>query len=224
MLEEILRRNKDRIGRVISFDLNKEKIFVFDFTEDNEELRKIDIRSAEEFDRCVKETLRLNNAAVGIGRYNEDRTIYRHSSLFAERTIHLGIDVILPAGTKIFSPLDAAVHSFHNNRGHGDYGPTIILQHELGGTVFYTLYGHLSEESLEGRKEGQEIQMGEAIGEIGNFSVNGQWFEHLHFQVIADMHGMKGDFPGVASIEQREKYLKLCPDPNLILRIEKLQM
>jgi len=36
------------------------------------------------------------------------------------------------------------------------------------------------------------------------------------------MQGKKGDYPGVASIQDREKYLELCPDPNIILRIKQL--
>lgn len=219
-LEQILKNNQSKIGSIVPFDMNKEKISVFDFTENNEELEKINMSSVEEFDRYVKETMLLNNATVGIGKYNEDRTIYKRSSLFGtERTVHLAIDVILPAGTKIISPLDAIIHSFQNNDNFGDYGPTIILQHELDDMKFYTLYGHLSKESLESKSESQEIRKGEVIGEIGNIHVNGNWFEHVHFQIITDMLDKKDDFPGVVNIKERDRWLKLCPDPNLILRI-----
>lgn len=222
-LERILKSNQGKIGSIVPFSINKEKIFVFDFTENNEELEKINISNVEELDRYVKEAMKSNDASVGIGKYNEDRTIYKRSSLFnTERTIHLGIDVILSAGTKIMSPLDAVVHNFQNNDNFGDYGPTIILQHELDDMKFYTLYGHLSNESLEGKSGGQEIRKGEAIGAIGNIHVNGNWFEHVHFQIIAYMEGRKGDFPGVANIRERERYLKICPNPNLILKIDRL--
>jgi len=221
-LGELLKNNREKIGRVVSLDLRREKVFVFDFTSKNKELKRINIESANEFDRFVKNTLRKNNAAAGIGRYAEDRIIYKWSELYGtERTIHLGIDLILPASTGILSPLDAIVHSFQNNRACGDYGPTIILQHELEGIAFYTLYGHLSEESLD-KEEGQEIKKGEVIGSIGDTKINGGWFEALHFQIIADMLGMKGDFPGVASAEKRMTYLEICPDPNLILQIDNL--
>jgi hypothetical protein len=216
-------RNREKIGRVVPLDLNKEKLFIFDFTENNKELRKVNMNSPEEFDRFVKETLKLNCAKVGIGKYNEDRIIYKHSELFgSERRIHLGIDIILPAGTKVLAPLDGLIHSFRNNKGHGDYGPTIILQHELEGIIFFTLYGHLSEESLKDKSEGQKIKRGDVIGEIGNIYVNGGWFEHLHFQIIRDMLGKRGDFPGVANIHERDRWLALCPNPNLILKINTL--
>lgn len=220
-LIEILRNNRQKTGFVID-NLDKENVCIFDFTANNPELQGIDMDSAEEFDKYVKESLRLNAASFGIGRYNEDRIIYRRSSLFGtERTIHLGIDVICPKSTKIFSSMDATIHSFQDNKGNGNYGPTIILQHCLDGIVFYTLYGHLSEESLD-KSEGQKIQKGEIIGEIGNITINGNWFEHLHFQIISDLLGKKGDFPGVANIEERDNWLQLCPDPNLILKIKKL--
>jgi murein DD-endopeptidase MepM/ murein hydrolase activator NlpD len=185
-------------------------------------LGKINMNSAEEFDIYIKETLQRNNTTVGIGRYNEDRIIYRRSALFGtERTIHLGVDIILPSGTHVYSPLEATVHSSHDNNGNGDYGPTVILQHEIDGIKFFTLYGHLSLDSL-GKTEGQKIAKGELVGKIGDINVNGNWFEHLHFQIICDMLGKKGDFPGVANVKERRKWLDLCPDPNLILKINKL--
>jgi 4-aminobutyrate aminotransferase-like enzyme len=69
-------------------------------------------------------------------------------------------------------------------------------------------------------KEGQQVKKGMQIAEVGNFPENGNWVPHLHFQVISDMLGYKDDFPGVANPDQREVWLSLCPDPNLILGIE----
>jgi hypothetical protein len=45
--------------------------------------------------------------------------------------------------------VDGFVHSFNYNTGLGDYGPTIILEHKIEES-FYTLYGHLSLESIDG--------------------------------------------------------------------------
>ncbi|HMB89916.1 MAG TPA: aminotransferase class III-fold pyridoxal phosphate-dependent enzyme, partial [Rhodothermales bacterium] len=39
------------------------------------------------------------------------------------------------------------------------------------------------------------------------------------FQVITDMLGRKGDFPGVAPPSEREVWLGICPDPNLLVGI-----
>jgi hypothetical protein len=48
---------------------------------------------------------------------------------------------------------------------------------------------------------------------------NGQWPPHLHFQVIIDMEFKKGDYPGVCKLNEKEKYLRNCPNPDLILQM-----
>jgi hypothetical protein len=42
----------------------------------------------------------------------------------------------------------------------------------------------------------------------------------LHFQIINDMQGKKGDYPGVSSKKELAFYKKNCPDPNLLLKIK----
>jgi 4-aminobutyrate aminotransferase-like enzyme len=137
------------------------------------------------------------------------------------RTIHIGIDLFMKAGSPIFAPLDGVIHSFANNVAPLDYGPAIILQHEVdeGRIKFFTLYGHLSEESLEGIQPGKLLKCGDRIASIGAPPTNGGWPPHLHFQIVCDMLGKEGDFPGVAPASQREVWLSICPDPNLILGI-----
>ncbi|MBI4363426.1 MAG: peptidoglycan DD-metalloendopeptidase family protein [Candidatus Doudnabacteria bacterium] len=149
--------------------------------------------------------------------------MYRHSQLFNDeqepRSVHLAMDLWVPQGTPVFSPLPGRVHSFQNNDHLGDYGPTIILEHELQGLKFFTLYGHLSRVSLVNLKTSETIRSGQQIAKLGSQNENGSWPPHLHFQIISDMMGKKGDFPGVASISEKDYYLGICPDPNLILRL-----
>jgi hypothetical protein len=52
------------------------------------------------------------------------------------------------------SPMNGLVHSFAFNNRLGDYGATIILVHQLIGKSFYTLYGHLSLNSIKNISEG----------------------------------------------------------------------
>src|SRR5690606_14730404 len=104
---------------------------------------------------------------VGFGGYNEDRIIYKRSSHFQgeePRSVHLGVDLWTEAGTPVYAPLDAFVHSFADNQGMGNYGPTIILEHRLENHLFYTLYGHLSRKSLLGLSVGKSIKSGEKVG------------------------------------------------------------
>jgi len=174
------------------------------------------------FHTYINALLSASGAMAAVGGYNENRVIYQRSNHFAgqePRSVHLGIDIWTAAGTAVYAPLESTVHSFADNNRFGDYGPTIVLCHTLDSVVFYTLYGHLSRKSLDNLHEGQTFAAGEKIGEIGNFPENGDWPPHLHFQIIAHMQGMKGDFSGVTAPSQREHYLKICPDPNLILQL-----
>jgi len=195
-----------------------------DFSAQNPDLVLRDLSQTKVFSDYVFEELLSNQSLTGIGGYDENRVIYRHRDHFTNqenpRCIHLGTDIWSNAGEPIYAPLDAEVHSFAFNNQYGDYGPTIILKHELGGIHFYTLYGHLSLDSLDGLHEGKKFISGEKFALIGDYPINGNWPPHLHFQIISEMQHYKGDFPGVCSVEDREYYLSICPDPNLILRIE----
>ena len=195
-----------------------------DFSEANKDLLQRDLSETKTFSSYVFEEMLSNNAFIGIGGYDENRIIYRHRQHFTKeenpRCIHLGTDIWTDAGDPVYAPLDREIHSFTFNDQYGDYGPTIILKHKLEETIFYTLYGHLSLDSLDGLFEGKRILSGEKIASIGDYPTNGDWTPHLHFQIIADMSVYKGDFPGVCSLQDREYYLSVCPDANLILRIE----
>lgn len=194
-----------------------------DFSAHNKVLLDRDLSETAVFSSYVFDELLDKGQFVGIGGYDEDRVIYRHRAHFMDsepRSIHLGTDIWARAGTPVYAPLNGTVHSFAFNNHFGDYGPTIILQHELQGATFYTLYGHLSLSSLEALTEGKVFTAGSQIGTIGPYPENGDWPPHLHFQMIGDMLDKKGDFPGVSSVTEREKYMALCPDPNLLLRIE----
>ena len=72
-------------------------------------------------------------------------------------------------------------------------------------------------ECLEGLYEGKNIEAGEKIAEFGNYPINGNWSPHLHFQVITDVMGKKGDFPGVCEPSRKDEYAKICPNANLLL-------
>lgn len=169
-----------------------------------------------ELDQAILQRLSAAGAIAGIGGYLENRSLYQDTELFqgdSERCIHIGVDVFMPAGTPIHTPFDAEVQSFANRQVSGDYGPVIILRHELDGFEFHSLYGHLSESSLDGLSCGKEISAGEAVAEIGARPANGNWPPHLHFQLIRDMQGCYGDYPGVVRLADLEFFKSNCPDP-----------
>lgn len=180
----------------------------------------IDLISTAHFSTALEEMLQ---GRVGVGGYFEDRVIYRRSPHFSgeeSRSIHLGLDVWTPAGTPLHAPLDGVIHSMANNAHFGDYGPTLIVEHTLStprygfsaGTL-YTLYGHLSVPSLAKWHPGDRVQAGELLAWVGPAPENGDWPPHLHFQVMTDMLGKSGDFPGVCTPNDKAFYQKICLDP-----------
>ena len=162
---------------------------------------------------------------VGIGRYDEERALYSTENYSTEsgdaRTRHIGIDIFMDVGSRVYAPLDGTIHSFVNNTDRLDYGPCVILEHSLrsGNLRLFTLYGHLSVESLATLEVGQRIERGHVVGRIGAFPENGDWPPHVHFQVVLDMLDRRGEFPGVAAKSQLPTWLSLCPNPNLLLGI-----
>ncbi len=171
-------------------------------------------------DASIFRRIESAGALAGIGGYLEKRSIYKDTELFAgdaERSIHIGVDVFMPAGTPLYAPLDGEVHSFANRQVDGDYGPVIILRHRLAGREFHTLYGHLSEASLDGLADGMPVAAGSRLAEIGARPRNGNWVAHLHFQLIEDMQDYHGDYPGVVRPAELDFYRRNCPDPTPIL-------
>ncbi len=179
---------------------------------------------AEGWTDLLFRTMKNAGVEVGVGRYDEVRRWYT-SDLFRSpgdappewRTVHMGVDLFLGAGTPVCAPFEAIVHSVALNDGPLDYGPAVILEHT--GPTFWTLYGHLAPEVLEELRPGQRVERGQAFARIGTYPRNGNWAPHLHFQIITHLMGMEGDFPGVALPSRRELFRTLSPDPNLILRM-----
>ncbi|WP_226163715.1 peptidoglycan DD-metalloendopeptidase family protein [Hymenobacter terricola] len=223
-LSSLLLRHQAEFGPVLPVDLNGPTVTRLDFTAHNPQIATADLRDTAAFTQVVNDMLAEKNATIGIGGYLENRVIYRRSPHFGPgaapeaRSLHLGVDVWLLAGTPVLAPLPAVVHSLADNDNFGDYGPTVILQHTLEGTVFYSLYGHLSRREWRALKPGQELAKGEAFATVGPFPENGDWPPHLHFQLIADLRGHSGDFPGVAQPSEQAIWAARCPDPNLMLQ------
>jgi len=166
-------------------------------------------------------------ADFGVGRYDEPRSLYT-SPLFGAsadpadepRTIHLGIDLFVEPGTPLRAPLDGVVHIVANNSAPMDYGPLVILQHEPDdGERFFTVYGHLSKDTLSSLRAGQQVARGQQFARVGSSVENGGWAPHVHFQIILDLLELGADFPGVAYASQRAVWTSLSPDPNLLLGI-----
>jgi len=211
---------------VLDSSILKQDYVALDLSRSNKDLNAINVSSSETLEHYINSHKKNHSAKVAFGGYLETRNIYQRSTYFkdtnpeTERNIHLGLDLWIASETPIFSPLDAEVHSFKNNINHGDYGPTIILKHNIENQEFYTLYGHLSTASIENLKVGQTFKKGEQIATLGDASVNGDYAPHLHFQIITDVQDFVGDYPGVCSKTDLEFYKRNCLDPELLLRLQ----
>ncbi|WMN11132.1 peptidoglycan DD-metalloendopeptidase family protein [Marivirga salinae] len=212
--------NQSNIFPIMGDWLVSENSIKLDFSNQNADLLKLDMQSTQNFNDYVFGFLEQKEKKYGHGGYLENRMIYQRSTHFQQgesRCMHLGVDVWCEAFHPLYAPLDAKVHSFADNNNFGDYGPTIILEHELNNEKFYTLYGHLSRASLENLAIGDHIKKGRKFSELGPFPENGDWPPHLHFQLISDIKDLKGDFPGVCAPSELEQFKLLCPDPNVFI-------
>jgi 4-aminobutyrate aminotransferase-like enzyme/Ser/Thr protein kinase RdoA (MazF antagonist) len=183
--------------------------------------------AAEPLTRRIDQRLADAGASVGYGGYNEARVLYS-SEAFAgggpedeRRTVHVAVDLSLAAGSPMFAPLDGVVHGFEFADSPGDYGPVIVLRHEVadadGPLTFHTLYGHLSVDSLEGREIGQFISAGERLAKIGEAPTNGDWWPHVHVQLVIDTLDVACNLNGACRPSDRSLWLSLCPDPSALL-------
>lgn len=225
-LENIIKASAISFHRIVPFNPQKDKLVSLDFTAANEELVPGILNDITRFSQWVNNKLEYSHARYGIGGYAEHRTVYSASKVFdghkhgeEPRRMHLGTDIWGKPNTAVIAPLEGIVHSFAFNNRFGDYGATIILSHNLQDFSFFTLYGHLSLNSIKNIQEGQRISAGEIFAEFGILAENGQWPPHLHFQIILDIGIWQGDYPGVCKFSEKEKWLANSPDPDIILQM-----
>jgi murein DD-endopeptidase MepM/ murein hydrolase activator NlpD len=212
-------------AKVISPEIDYSEYVALDLSITNTDLQNHKLETAQDYEVFIQNQLDLYDGKIMFGGYIENRNLYKRSSVFKnpdieERNIHIGLDLWINEQAPIFAALDGKIHSFQNNTALGDYGPTIILEHQIADVKFHTLYGHLSEVSLEGKKVGDAIQKGQQIATLGLPPINGDYAPHLHFQIIIDMEGKFGDYPGVCSEKTLPFYKENCPDPNWLLKIK----
>jgi murein DD-endopeptidase MepM/ murein hydrolase activator NlpD len=204
------------IDRLFAKPVSKSTCVALDLSATNLELLPSIYGNASAFNTYIEAKI---GDKIGFGGYLEHRVIYESYANFATasedyRNIHLGLDFWTTAGTSVFAPLAGEVHSFQVNPGSGNYGPTIILYHPTEN--IYTLYGHLAGEDLVPLEVGAPITAGQLLCHLGKPAENGGWPPHVHFQVIRDMQGWHGDYPGVCSQRDVSFYAQNCPDPTEI--------
>ncbi len=222
-LQSVLENYSKEPIKILDNTISLREYCPIDLSENNSALGTIDITNHNQCQDYIDAVLKANDAKVAWGGYLEKRNLYADKSSFSnkniERNIHLGVDFWAEAGTKVLAPLKGEIQSFQNNAAVGDYGPTMILEHKLENIVFYTLYGHLSLASIAHLQIGQKFEAGDSLATLGTPDINVNYASHLHFQIIKDLEGNSGDYPGVAAENQLDFYSKNCPNPNFLLKI-----
>ena len=93
------------------------------------------------------------------------------------KAFHHGVDYPAPIGTPIYAAADGKV--IYSGQA-GGYGNWIVLEHEINGLKFYTIYGHMGEKDLL-VKEGETVKKGQNIARVNEKGeATGP---HLHFSV-----------------------------------------
>jgi peptidoglycan LD-endopeptidase LytH len=226
MIQALLEKHRDQFGNIFDFTITKENSVHLDLSKNNSLVTTDVIENAASQEAFVFSQIRNASARVGVGGYLENRKLYQRGSIYDNatnpRSVHLGIDLWIEARTQVYAPFEGVVFSVKNNEGVGDYGPTLIVKHQLEEQTFYTLYGHLSLDALN-IKLGDQFSKGQKLCEIGNYPINGDWAPHLHFQILTNLDDFKdGDYPAVCTEMDLITFLSVCPNPNLILRIPTL--
>lgn len=143
--------------------------------------------------------------------FGEDRKELWSDSYLKGRSevYHLGIDIQVPWGTRVYSPVSGVIKLVlvsppgGSRLGWGtrvdildDFGLLWIFGH-LGSVDFkYYISGDVEEESEYSEPNHRDwdtsylacperkISKGDAIGSVGHFGNNGRCFEHLHVQIF----------------------------------------
>lgn len=160
-----------------------------------------------------------HGVALGVGPWGEVRTVYT-SDIFRSRFIegdrrihHLGLDLFMPAGTKVHTPLAGTVKSVEIEEDPLGYGGMVALLHEPDGCPpFVTLWGHLAHEATRRLTAGDRLEAGAIVGEMGPPAENGGWAPHLHLQISVDPDLAARDILGVGETHYLPVWRELFPD------------
>lgn len=169
------------------------------------------------------ETLRATVAAAAgaagtaIGRYLEPRVPEtaprdRPRALQAEpATLQLGIEIFVPAGTAVRTPLAGEVDWAGDQAGNAGSGVTAGIRHVLDGEIFWTSYRHLDSGCLETLVPGRRVEAGEALGTVAESAGDGAPPPHLQFQVL--LGRLRGEPPRRTTAADLPVLAALSADP-----------
>lgn len=160
------------------------------------------------------------DVTLGIGPWGEDRPVYTADAFKSaltsglRRSLHLGLDLFMPAGSAVRTPLDARVVDIYRSDLPLDYGHAVLLEHQpQPGLIFFSLWGHLSAKTADSRQIGEMLSAGDIVGWMGDDHENGGWQPHVHLQLMTYRPCRAADVIGAGETKYRAIWAELFPDP-----------
>ncbi|HSR70237.1 MAG TPA: aminotransferase class III-fold pyridoxal phosphate-dependent enzyme [Acidobacteriota bacterium] len=159
-----------------------------------------------------------DETGAGAGGYGQARpALEEHPSRQSEQgrewpTVRLGLDVLAPPATPVQAPLEGRLEESD--------GPLVLSHHSPAGDRFFSLYRGLERPR---RQVGETVASGSRLGQVGPSG-------RIQVQLFLDLWAGQDLRPrprpwndGLSYPSQREAWMSICPDPNLILAIPGLE-
>ena len=170
-------------------------------------------------ERMVLDTHKKYSIDFSYGGWMEDRSFLWHGSYLdaTQEYIHLGVDLNVPTGTPVAFDFDGKVVRIDDDfPENGGWGPRVIVKHKKAQV--YVIYAHL--ERRMQCKVGDTFKKGKVFAKVGKAPHNGNWFPHLHVQIISkeyfgelEKKDAWADLDGYGSPKDLAKNAKRFPDP-----------
>lgn len=171
----------------------------------------------------VPDKLQLPVEPYDVSGYAFHKKVRRWFVLWAT---HLGDDVVVPAGTKVYAIGDGEVVWSQMRPGEDlkrNWGGIVVLGHQAQAQnpndkfqKFYSVYGHMKNLSV---KVGDHVKTGRQIGIVADSYTpeNGWWkIPHLHFAIYTGPWQNK-ILPGYKRIEEFRTKVKWWQDPKIFI-------
>lgn len=193
---------------------------MLDLSGNNAELWEMNVQDQQNFQAYLEAQMTEQKAEWGVAGYLEKRdSLLRDlpQMVSEQRFFHLGVDIVLPKFTDLFLPIAGTVVEVDYESGKGNFGGFVLVRHQVEGSVFYSLWGHLQRESLP--KLATEIRAGELLAKLGDYQDNGDWFYHTHLQVLTEKGRQEGFVhKGYCTAELLSIIDQFCPSPLFMLK------
>ena len=137
MTQEELTANYIKLLPIVGNSFNIAPLYV-SLGEDSNYYELFANDSQLEFQQALDELIQVNGKTWSVSGYLENRsTVLREfpQMVAEERFYHLGIDINLPCGTKLYAPNDCEVVQSKYEAGMGNYGGLTILKFQKTQTT-----------------------------------------------------------------------------------------